>query len=331
MSTASVQLGLWTDRSKSGFWGPTWTASASQGLLLVSFFALFIAAVSRHAWGIIRYSLHQIRSSGAPQDGLYHQQQLILRNSASPETALWRFLQLAWAWRGRPEARSIRAFPLLLTTLIQVFIFAVASIFSSEVLDVTDIVLVHSPYCGYQTYSAGPGPLRTTTDFGMLNAALVEHQEAIQASSSYARRCYSANAGEDCDSFVIPQIHTGFELNVECPFEPSMCLAGTQGAMAVDSGYIHTDTHLGINSGPEDSLAYRRVTTCSPLRTAGFSAWQSTKIDGSLPQFLDFSYGNYLAGPNGPVSAPTFTYDVKSANYSSNAFPVEYVLLRSPR
>jgi len=320
---SSVYLGAWVNWQAGFLYGAQVTTTSSQALCLVSFLAIFIVVFGRHFWGILRFILHQLRVVRSPQDGLYHQEQVLLRNSTSPSAAFWEFLRIGWAWRGRAEYSLARVTPLILLAAAQVVVFTLAGVFSSGTFSVTNEVLVQSDACGYINYpTGGAGEIFNTTDWSLLNAAFVEDRTAATKSLAYARTCYGDYTGSDCNYFIVPSIASN-NATVACPFDDSMCLKNDGTGVMQMSSSVHSIEQLGINSKYDYGVTYNRVTTCAPLVTEGYQQW--FKNAQGVDQYLEFFYGSYINTGNNEELPVTFAYDSFSNNYTATAYPVKYV------
>src|SRR6266498_3374339 len=91
--------GFWINYGKGPVTGLTLTLSTRNGGLLISFLTIFVRLVGIHLWSIIRFIIHQFRSTGEPRDGLYHQKQVTLRNTTSQTEILWKLSALTWSWK----------------------------------------------------------------------------------------------------------------------------------------------------------------------------------------------------------------------------------------
>jgi hypothetical protein len=74
-----VRRGLWTDFSRGDIMGMTITTDTRTGTVVVAVLAILSSLATTHLWHIITFALHQIRARGKPEDGLFWQQQAILR------------------------------------------------------------------------------------------------------------------------------------------------------------------------------------------------------------------------------------------------------------
>jgi hypothetical protein len=96
---------------------------------------------------------------------------------------------------------------------------------------------------------------------------------------------------------VQPALPYTINRNVSCPFSENAC-NGT--AISLDTGRLRSDTHLGVNTRPEDALSVRKVLTCVPLAGEKYATdWQQIIPDiafsTGLP--LDTKVKSYAFGP----------------------------------
>lgn len=152
---SQIYLGPWVNWSHGLVKGATITLSQRDGGLLTAFLATFVTIVGNELWKIICFILHQIRSRGGSQDGLYHQQQVILRTSPTPGGASWVFLKQIWPWRRRAPHAFWRTLPWAILSLIYLAAIGVAAIFSSEISKSPgSLRLIDSENCGIWTLEA---------------------------------------------------------------------------------------------------------------------------------------------------------------------------------
>lgn len=151
-SGLEAQTSVWTNWSRGRIMGATLTLSRQNGNLLIAFTAFFVGLVSSRFWRIACFLLHRCYSTPGANDVLHHQQQIVLRNSPNPESGLWTFGQLAWAWRHSARRGLVRTLAGLVASLAA---FAVASGFSSHIsTGISDEVLIKTANCGYVNISA---------------------------------------------------------------------------------------------------------------------------------------------------------------------------------
>ncbi|KAF2684201.1 hypothetical protein K458DRAFT_282201, partial [Lentithecium fluviatile CBS 122367] len=96
--------GFWVNWEHGRIEGATLTLPIYQGLILVSFLTLFVQFSGACFWRILCFIIHQFRSTPTAQDGLFHQQQTILRNSVTAPNALWNLGRITVAWRDKVKA-----------------------------------------------------------------------------------------------------------------------------------------------------------------------------------------------------------------------------------
>jgi hypothetical protein len=120
------------------------------GLILVSFLTLFVQFSGGCFFRTLCFILHQRRSTLSCHDGLFHQQQIILRNAATAPNALMSLTRSAFIWRNKVSTPFGRSFPLLAITALHIGSFAAAGLFSSQIASTSDgQALLESSVCGY--------------------------------------------------------------------------------------------------------------------------------------------------------------------------------------
>jgi hypothetical protein len=225
-------------------------------------------------------------------------------------------VKLWWSWKKRNDGVLLRSLiQLLLATLCSVG-FVATSIFSSFVVNTSDLeVLVNSPSCGL---------INTTLPVNMFRIQLAA---VASLSTPYAQECYhnSTILPARCKAFVRPSIPFTTE-KVPCPFASEFCTGAdvdSSSAVALDSGLVDLNDGFGLNLPEKDRVYYRRRTTCTVLPLSG----HATVIDASelpwsvynrlaLPgeQALVLHYGDR---PNlGDWKNATFVYSLMSTNMS---------------
>ena len=258
---AHIYVGRWVNHDHGNIIGSTITLSSRHGSILIAFLGIFVTAAGAACWRILSYLSHQVRAKQAFQDGIDCQQQVILRNSTSDLSAIKTLAEVAFRWRriaGQPYARTL---PLLGLALGNFIVFWVAGILSSQVIkSVGDEVLVEASNCGYVLIDPGSPTYQT----GLLNDTLT--------ASTYARACYSTQSSVlECSRYATPQIKWTTNSNASCPFVDELCIYGATAAYELDTGMIDSHSDLGMNAPKKDRVQIRKVTTCSPIYTAGYS------------------------------------------------------------
>lgn len=144
-----VYVGTWTNWSRGPIFGATLTLHQQDGALLIAFLAFFVTIAGTSFWRLACFLLHLVFSSEVPSDGLHHQRQAILRNSANAISGLSSLLQTGWAWRKTAKGPYRRTMPLVVFTALCIAAFATASGFSSKIsTSIGNEVLLSGTTCG---------------------------------------------------------------------------------------------------------------------------------------------------------------------------------------
>ncbi len=299
---ANVFKGLWVNWSRGTILGSTLTLSDRDGALLIAFLAIFVSAAGGALWRIISYTIHQSRAKLAYQDGLHHQQQVIFRNASTPGGASWQLLQLLFHWWDYAKYPVLRVVPLAALAFVNLVLFALAGVFSAEVTKAAgNEVLARSPKCGTWGISSNSTPQQQAA---FRSKTLLDSTSA----STYARSCYGqAQDPLACTQYTRPNIPWAVSQNVSCPFRSDMCKLGDTSAYQMDTGHVDSHQVLGVNAPPTDRITYRKVTTCSPIKTKGYaSEWNNT--NPSAPTHGD-TYDQIFFGEFPGLTNVTYEYN----------------------
>ncbi|KAI0859850.1 hypothetical protein F4860DRAFT_242854 [Xylaria cubensis] len=302
-SRYTVLTGVWTNWSRGRIFGATLTLNRSDGDLLIAFTAFFITIVAARFWRTICLLLHRFNSTPKLRDLMHHQHQAVLRNSASADAGLWRLTQVYWAWRNHGNIKKPlrRTLPIILLALFCVVIFTVASGFSSRISTVASKgVRIAGRNCGFLDSSSTNGSLVLGT------------WEAIKLANAanYAQQCYATAENSmlgalDCSFFVTKSLNFTIDNKAPCPFKNNICRDSSKNIL-LDTGYIDSSLHLGLNSDPDKSIRIRNVLHCAPLITEGHTTTYSTPI----LNYTRYNYGEeYRNTVN--ISIANYTIDVK--------------------
>lgn len=281
-----IYVGAWTNWSRGAVMGATLTLKKQDADILIAITAFFIAYVATRFWRIICFCFHRLYSNSNPRDAVHHQRQAILRNSSSAENGVYLLLRLIWA--NRYSKRSYRPLSAATVGIICVVAFTAAGTYSSRISTAPgDEVLISSSSCGFlYTKDLADKPSQDA-----YNAALSYPAEAMDSAANYAQQCYSNNnAGLDCHRYVQKQIKGAVDLKAPCPFSDVMC-RNSSANIRIDSGYLDSNGHFGINSPTSQRILWRNVLHCAPLVTAGFSS-QTTTSSGNLTAY---HYGSVVS------------------------------------
>ncbi|KAI1762725.1 hypothetical protein GGR53DRAFT_532247 [Hypoxylon sp. FL1150] len=297
----NVRLGVWTNKSRGPVLGATLTVSKQDANLLISFMAFFIGYVGTRFWRVICIVLHRLYSTSKPMDAVYHQRQAILRNASSASSALSLFLRASLAWR-RAKARCfVRILPGLVSAVCCLCAFVVAGGFSGRILTaIGDEVLLDGANCSTIKFARSELAIYLTWQIETLSAAI-----------NYAFNCYSSGITSStlaCNTYVVDKLPTavmGFK--APCPFQGNICRSNTSNLL-LDTGFIDSNDHLGLNFDPENRILFRKVLQCAPLITEGHDA--SYKIPGF--NYTQYDYGNgFVRDLNYTRTELNYTYEVR--------------------
>jgi hypothetical protein len=217
MSSANgtyTYLGPWINWSHGRVKGATLTLQSKYGGLLAAFLAIYVSFTGGMFWRLLSFILHQLYTTkpGRNRDGLHHQRQVILRNSQGASGALWEFAKLSVYWRGKTERPFFRNFLFAGLAALNVSIFGVASIFTSEITKVTgNSTLILGPACG--GYKIDPN---VTSTNGYRAKLLADTYQA----ATYVRQCYGDNPTNDlaCNAYYRRSLGFTTNPNATCPF-----------------------------------------------------------------------------------------------------------------
>jgi hypothetical protein len=124
-------IGFWIDWDKGRILGSTLTLNSRNGAIFLAFLVIFIGFVAAKSWTTARFLAHHHRLrrqlsvaetnhkepppivTHNPQNALFYQQQLVLRNEASDQAAAWTFFNLARAWRSHTTYIFYQSAPLI--------------------------------------------------------------------------------------------------------------------------------------------------------------------------------------------------------------------------
>lgn len=285
--TFHVETGFWTDWSYSPIFGATITLRQREGVLLVAFLALFVNFVGISFWRISCFTLHHLYSTEVAQDALHHQRQAILRNSANGTDGLLGFFNVLWVWRSKAPARTAyrRILPMIGFTIFCIGAFGTASTFSSRIsTSMSKNVLVRSPTCGllyaYETANANDTKDRLEPFI----------KQKFTSYLKYAQNCYMSRSDlESCDAFSTRLSNTKIMRNASCPFRDGICKS-EYGNIMFDTGYLDSHIDFSLNTRPDERVLFRRVTSCAPLKSEGYSNTYSSPVTGL--NYTRFYYGS---------------------------------------
>jgi hypothetical protein len=338
---SSINSGFWINWEHGAVEGATLTLPTYYGLILVSFLTLFVQFAGGCFWRTLCFVLHQTRSTTSARDGLYHQQQIILRNAITAPNALWSLGRSAVVWKTRVSTPLRRSLPLVFVAILHIACFAAAGLLSSQIASTrAGQALVDSAACGYPRKLA---TIRTASsrnlsdeNLEIFNAQVLLGRFSLTKSLAYVRSCYNNDAKDvaDCNHFVRRNLmgeQSTANLQAACPFGGDACLTD---AVRFDSGLLSSNDDVGINSPPKESLQFRRVTTCAPIRVDKYATnWRQnlTQAYGrktntiTSVKFFEFGKGDtgcLATTPNQHTPSTTFCISQWMKDYLPGAYDV---------
>ncbi|ETS78241.1 hypothetical protein PFICI_10303 [Pestalotiopsis fici W106-1] len=314
MNNMQVYLGVWTNWSRGAVMGATLTTTREYGNLLIAFTAFFIPFVATRFWRICCFFLHRIHSTPEPKGAIHHQRQVLLRNAASMESALVTLFSLVKSWHARKHAKLSTLLPLFGFTIFIVAAFTVAGGFSSRISSgISDEVLIDGNNCGIVSMSVGSG-------LDSFEAFVQYVSRAYTDAANYVQQCYSEESSGvlDCDRFVVKQLKTEtIQTNRSCPFRGDICRSNNTN-IRLDTGYIDSHDHLGLNTPPNERIAYRYVLECAPLKTEGYVS-HVVLVNVTWAQY---HYGTKNYGGTDNRTSLNYTHQVQDLSYQ---YPKDYI------
>ena len=300
-----VKRGYWVNLEQGSIMGKTITTDTRTGTVIIALLAVITSIGLKHLWNLLVFSYHQARATGRPSDGLFRQQQVLLRTLPTSSTLIAESLKLWYTWRHVSNRAFTRTLAHSTVSLIFLLGSLAVSIFSSYIVSTSNLeVLVSSPHCGYFRDSFSQGyyaSVSTTAD-------------------TYAQNCFQnvTLLPSRCNVYTRPNVPFSMEM-IPCPFDQAICLSD---AVAFDSGVVGLNSAIGFNLASKDDVGYRKRTTCAMLNLAG-----RTKIlnYSSLPEgefswepipgdeYMAFYYGYNKGGG----TDATFFYSLGGANHTT--------------
>lgn len=266
LSNPQPFIGVWRNEL-SGDW--TLTFSETNAGFLAAALVIFVGIVASQAWRILSFSLHQLRAASSHDRDVYHQQlQAVLCNSSSHSHAALLTMRVTLGWRRHLSIASLlkRSLPVLSVSLVSLVVWSAAQLFATRIWSSSsNQFLIGNVACGHHntTSDRSTGQLQTST------SAWLRHWRArLEAASLYESQCYASQANSsDCLTLPARRIEWTMQ-DTSCPFQdPTLCIKTNNVPILLDTGYINSNAHLGINAPTPESVEYRKIAACSPMQT----------------------------------------------------------------
>ena len=276
----------------------------------------FVSVVATATWPLLRYVLYALRCNLVePKDVFHHQRQILLRNSANPGGASWQLLMMMLGWN-RYRLRAMQRSIVYFTVCLSVFVlWIVCGLYAPYIYTRTEseVLLKASPYCG----SVTPVDVGMIENRHFFNKIMEDEFNTVNAADTYVQRCYERNDTTN-SCLTYPSQTLPFDLADEqvCPFGPdgSACVTENSTVVTLDTGYLDSNRHFGINAAAAERVRYRRQTTCSPLHSAGWVSVYNTSGTPLGDLYQDAVLWRYRYGPAHGEDY-TFQYNVMQATY----------------
>ena len=249
--------------------GKTITTDTTTGNVVVALIAVLTTIGTKRCWNLALFAYHQMRVRSSHTDGLYRQQQALIRTLPGPASMFSDWTKLSWTWRRRVNRPLLRSLPLMIVSIIFAALTIVVGIFSSYLVDSTDIsILVHSAHCGPMDYLSGYLYDNSTDQ----EKVWIEDysNKVTELSSQYVRDCYTNQTAtpERCRIFLRPTVPLKTE-RTSCPFDGSMCKNIADPGLVTDTGLLSMKNHFGLNLAGKDDIKFRRKASCAVLELKG--------------------------------------------------------------
>ncbi|KAF7541498.1 hypothetical protein G7054_g522 [Neopestalotiopsis clavispora] len=177
--------------------------------------------------------------------------------------------------------------------------FIVAGGFSSLISSaVGDIILIDSAKCGFILW-----PNETATTGRVLQL----HSERLSNAANYAQQCYTTNSSGilGCSRFVKDRLSWEEDTNAACPFVEDVCKTKDSN-IRLDTGVININQALGFNRPGNEGTAFRRVLSCAPLVTEGYTSLENTANE----TIVRYHHGHWESNSSDNRLAHNYSYRI---------------------
>ena len=305
--------------------GQTYTVDAQTGTILVALLTILASIATAQLWNLATFTIHQMRAHGNPAEGMYWQQQVLLRTMPTPTAFLADYIKISWAWRSKVPHAFLRSLPMLAFGLLFAIGSIAAGISTAYAVDNSNIeVLVSSPHCDRLNNTK---IVMSTASGTPIFTAL---GDSIQ---SYAVNCYqnSSSLPAICrNTFHKPNI-TFSTAPAPCPWNETMCTGEGSSAITMDSGIVDLRKQFGLNVAEKDSVRLRRKTTCNVLPREGHIFKRDPeflKARGNPAERWTLEYGTWKGVPAAKRPEVTFNINAALVEHQMSYF-ITYVPLSS--
>jgi hypothetical protein len=227
---------------------------------------------------------------------------------------------MLWKWRSSARQPVWRSSYLFLIAVTHLIVVSFAGIAVSRWLRVESLVLGTGEKCGFVQQDLNFN--QTLEGRQKNNAYFVWGRRLGQETLSYTKSCYSKQLPYEgaCQSFQLASIPFTHR-EVPCPFGSRLCALPT--ALEVDTGYLDSNTHFGINAPPENGVRFRKIITCAPtLANHNFATdWISERPLEADSNVWGVAYKYYNLGRTAKAS-----YSRVLSKYNESLLESDYVI-----
>jgi len=266
-----VYLGAWVDQSKGSIKGAQITVTPTGAAVVVAFLALFVQYSGQKLWEILCFSWYQIRLSHKPKTALQYQQDVSLRNNASPSQSFSYLIQIAWSWRQHHRTGwnskwwNIAILPTTMPLLFLVLLIT-AGILSAYIVQNSDVtILINGDNCGIWQVPTRESLSAHHNNFIVESARYI--RKTHEFSRQYADSCYNktdASRSSACQKFTQPSLPYTSTLDADCPFNITTCVYSNAN-LRMDTAQLDSNNVFGVNY-KTNNIRFREVVTCAPLK-----------------------------------------------------------------
>ncbi|KAF2111917.1 hypothetical protein BDV96DRAFT_499062 [Lophiotrema nucula] len=271
-----VKRGFWINKEDGSTLGRTLTTDIQTGTFVIALLAILVTLATSHLWNLVTFATHQLRSKGGSADGLFRQQQALLRATPGPGSLVADWFKLYWQWRKKTRGTFRRSSLLFILAMVFTAGTIVAGVFTSYAVDTTNLqVLVHNSLCGPLDLSGVIGDADLITGYmAAADARIIPFGEECWKNTT-------SGLPARCKAFIKPNVQLPSN-RVTCPFAEELCIEKEElPGLTVDSGLTDANDVFGWNLGSKDRIRFRRRTTCGILRTQQYQ---------SVINFTDYPY-----------------------------------------
>lgn len=206
---------------------------------------------------------------------------------------------LAWRSGGRARRPVFRLLPIIVSAFLVSAAFGVASIFSSNVTSETlNQVLLKGTRCGVTSSR------KANSTYKELVMLYPWQTDRANQFLNYGSQCYTNETHKDgCNLYIKSRLPFESKRGIVCPFGDNICKLQNDNWM-MDTGYLDSLEHLGINAPTKDRFQLRIVQKCAPIKTQGY---MSNYSDPDYGEVRRYHYGNIT---NSKVKSLNFTHEV---------------------